>query len=177
LERWNCFCWKIYMMKYLCKIFEIYFFYINRYNMMPSKIVLRTFKMWTILYSHFWKFFIRCLKIRDANNDMTWDFYIEVHFTLTYTINNHNNYLILCILNCQKRKKLEMDLFLYNVSFNILEYTSKTITINLMNKKYTKFFLWYVTNAFKWWLSSKNTKTIILILLKWHSCGKFLHKP
>jgi len=39
-----------------------------------------------------------------------------------------------------------MDLFLYNVVFNILVY----ISINLMNKKYWKSFLYYVTNAYKW---------------------------
>ncbi len=61
---------------------------------------------------------------------------------LTCTINNHDHYLIFFILNC-KIVKLQKDLLLYNVIFNILVYVSKKFRINLMNKKYTfKKFLW-----------------------------------
>jgi hypothetical protein len=51
---------------------------------------------------------------------------------LTCTINNHNHYLIFSILNC-KIVKLQKDLLLHIVIFNILVYISKKFRINLMN--------------------------------------------
>jgi hypothetical protein len=42
-----------------------------------------------------------------------------------HIINNHNHYLILCVSNDFKKKKLQINFFLYNVIFNIFVYMSK----------------------------------------------------
>jgi len=52
-----------------------------------------------------------------------------------------------------------MNLFLYNVILNILVYISNFFFINLNEFRNTQnHFLCYVTSAFKWWLSNKNTQ-------------------
>jgi hypothetical protein len=66
---------------------------------------------------------------------------------IAHTINNHNHYLILCISNCNKRKKLQMNLFLYNFIFNTYPnffYYQSNEFRNTQNH-----FLCYVTSAFK----------------------------
>jgi hypothetical protein len=55
----------------------------------------------------------------------------------TSIIRTLNYFLIVCILNCKKKKSCKW-VFLYNVIFNILIYTFKKIKINLMNKMCTK---------------------------------------
>jgi len=66
-----------------------------------------------------------------------WFFIIDMEgfmgvVALTCIINNHNHFLIFVILNC-KKVKLQKDLLLYNIFFNILVYISKKFRINLMN--------------------------------------------
>jgi hypothetical protein len=45
------------------------------------------------------------------------------------------------------------------------QYIGIHIQKHLINKKYTKHFLCYVTNAFKWQLNSKKTQNTIWIFL------------
>jgi hypothetical protein len=92
-----------------------------------------------IQISFIWTFviFYNCLTFGCKSFTSFSQMYILGAVLLTHIVSNHNNYLILYILNCTK-KNSQIDLFLYNVIFNIFAYISKNFKINLMNEKYTK---------------------------------------